>query len=568
MGGFGSFGKKGGMTMSKPRRDREAQMLNSTDDEEYEEEGGYSASGSGMGKRHGSSGGSGSKPSSPRDAHFTPRAARVGGGDDRSLASSPTTPTTRHHTLPPSLRRTHTSPPTQGGRYVKAIYDYATTQPDELPLKVGQVIEVKGEISADWLTGESGGRSGMFPAAYCEAYTPSPTSLGSFGTGGEGSVPVPLPPRRMPPASGSGPGITSGGGGAGAGGRTLPPITTQQLAPPQRTSSKGTNRSYAYNSMDDLTSGSDAEGFDDGDHNITASLSGGAQSPASRGLTPNSSYGVSPGPGAGAGVAAGASSGAMGRSRSSTVTSMSGKKGPAPPPPPSRRSASSTNVFSMASAQAAGEGSGTNNSLRARAGTVGSIYNGRLGVPGGNYMMGGGGGGRASGAGMGTGTGMDSSPEGSPFAGPASGSYSHSHSSASSRTNSALNVHTRSRAGTLGAEASPFGVSEDEREMLTDVETEDEARVGVVASTVPASASALAPAPSLAQLPARPGAGAGGMTRAMSGLKLPSASDNAAGGGTGGAVGECKDACGCDEFKQNLFKPKRHCASCYHVHDA
>ena len=179
--------------------------------------------------------------------------------------------------------------------------------------------------------------------------------------------------------------------------------------------------------------------------------------------------------------------------------------------------------------------------VRERAGTTTSIYNGRLGVPSPMSMSaapGGGGGSLARGR---AGT-TDSSPEGSPFAGPASGVQS----SASSRSTS---TYGQNRLGVPTAsgrqEASPFGASGDELEEMTD---DDQA-----------------PAPPLAQpRPAAP-AGREGMTRAMSGLKLPSASDNQAAAGAG--VGECSDGCGCDEFKQNLFKPKGNCASCYHVHE-
>lgn len=166
-----------------------------------------------------------------------------------------------------------------------------------------------------------------------------------------------------------------------------------------------------------------------------------------------------------------------------------------------------------------------------------SLHNGRLGVPG---------------AGLGR-AGMDSSPEGSPFAGPSSGLGS----SSSSRAGSVYghgngNGSGRVSAGkAVGQEASPFGASEDEDEILTD---DDYVRAEREPATVPT----------------RPSAGAGaGMTRAMSGLKLPSASDNAAGvgAGAGARVGECKEACGCDEYKQNLFKLKGNCASCYHLHE-
>lgn len=66
------------------------------------------------------------------------------------------------------MRRTHTTP--RNTRMVKMLYDFPGNEADGLPLKVGQVVEVQKEVSEDWWIGESEGRSGLFPSAYCEEY--------------------------------------------------------------------------------------------------------------------------------------------------------------------------------------------------------------------------------------------------------------------------------------------------------------------------------------------------------------------------------------------------------------
>lgn len=73
---------------------------------------------------------------------------------------------------PPPVRRLTT--PNPGVKYMKMLYDFAGDAADELPLRTGQIIEVKQEVSEDWWIGECEGRSGLFPKAYAEEYVPTP----------------------------------------------------------------------------------------------------------------------------------------------------------------------------------------------------------------------------------------------------------------------------------------------------------------------------------------------------------------------------------------------------------
>jgi len=63
------------------------------------------------------------------------------------------------------------------GQKVKAIYEYASQEPDDLSFPVGQVITITEEIDADWYEGEytdaSGSKqSGIFPNNFVEKYEP------------------------------------------------------------------------------------------------------------------------------------------------------------------------------------------------------------------------------------------------------------------------------------------------------------------------------------------------------------------------------------------------------------
>lgn len=423
MGGFGSFGRKAGAAAPKPRKERaydDRAALHSEEDADEEDDYARPPPREPYGRTRSSS------TLSAANQEVRNGVSLSGSGFSYESVDAPVR-------RAPSLKRTHTSPGNLNARYVKALFAYHATQVDELDLRVGQVIEVKTEISADWLTGESEGRSGMFPAAYCEEYVPTPRTAVPAG--------VP-PPRRLPP------GVT--------GSAAVPvPVPVPTLAPLRtNVSSRPTFTSpgsidYAGTSDSEMS-----QGYDDADHYATASLSMSAQpSAASASATPTT------------------------RSRSGTVTS---RKGPAPPPPPSRRSASSTNVL------AAAGGAGTPPIPRSRANTLGS----------------GGGSSRLGVAQPGSGYNMDSSPEGSPFGG-----------------------------------SSPFAVSEDEG-----------AGAGVRAG---------GGRPQQQQQQQQQA----GMTRAMSGLQLPSQVDR------GAEAGEpACGTCGCDDFTQNLFKGKGSCSTCYHAH--
>ncbi|KAI9632053.1 uncharacterized protein MKK02DRAFT_21407 [Dioszegia hungarica] len=276
---FGSFGRKSGLSVAtkskrKERYGDEGRLPSEPDDseEEYEE-----------------------RPVlSPRAQYALNGRARststMGSNNQVMQADSPT----QSSAVPPPMRRTYTTPASSNVRYVKALYAYAGTKPDELSLRQGMVVAVKSEISGDWWIGEGEGRSGMFPAAYTEPYVPSPTSTTA--------TPPPMPKRTLPPMA-----------GASGGGRTLPP-------PARTASSLATHHLPPSPSLDLSTSDSElSQGYDDADHYATASL---AANPVMESSTPAN------------------------RSRSSTIT---GKKAPPPPPPMSRRSQSSQNILGQAS---------------------------------------------------------------------------------------------------------------------------------------------------------------------------------------------------------------------------
>ena len=141
---------------------------------------------------------------------------------------------------PPSIRRVHTTPMRET-RVVKALYDFAGDGVDELPLRVGQLIEVKKEVSNDWYFGECNDRSGLFPSGYCENHNPIPII---------DPIP-PLPRRSVPPP------------------RTVPTSPLSDFA-----SESGRLRSASESGR--------FHGFSDAENYATASLSALAQPAASR----------------------------------------------------------------------------------------------------------------------------------------------------------------------------------------------------------------------------------------------------------------------------------------------
>ncbi|XP_003388698.1 PREDICTED: proline-serine-threonine phosphatase-interacting protein 1-like [Amphimedon queenslandica] len=73
----------------------------------------------------------------------------------------------------PQLPEAHYSVPRSGGDYVIALYDYDAQGDQEISLKEGDVLEVVGKEDDIWWCGKfinSGGKLGMFPAAYVEPY--------------------------------------------------------------------------------------------------------------------------------------------------------------------------------------------------------------------------------------------------------------------------------------------------------------------------------------------------------------------------------------------------------------
>ncbi|XP_015124075.1 SH3 domain-containing protein 19 isoform X1 [Diachasma alloeum] len=55
-----------------------------------------------------------------------------------------------------------------------ALYDFPVTQPDDLPLKEGDVVILKRQINDEWLEGQVGNRIGMFPANFVDIIVPLP----------------------------------------------------------------------------------------------------------------------------------------------------------------------------------------------------------------------------------------------------------------------------------------------------------------------------------------------------------------------------------------------------------
>jgi endophilin-A len=181
---------------------------------------------------------------------------------------------------PPRIRRTNTAP-ANSARYVRAKHEYAGGAHDELPLRVGQIVEIKQVVNDDWYIGESEGESGLFPSSYCEEHIVNPIT---------GAGAPPMPKRSLPPA-------------AGGASRTLaPPVSYRSPSP-------------GLGQYDHSESEFDSQGYDDADHYATAAIVSAPQAnPVSRNNTPSPAL-------------------------------VGGIKKKAPPPPPSRRSQSSSNIL-------------------------------------------------------------------------------------------------------------------------------------------------------------------------------------------------------------------------------
>jgi len=65
-----------------------------------------------------------------------------------------------------------------GRKRFRVIFDYNAEAPDELSLRVNDVVALIREDSPDWWTGEVNGRVGMFPTVFIDK-TPLPGALRS-----------------------------------------------------------------------------------------------------------------------------------------------------------------------------------------------------------------------------------------------------------------------------------------------------------------------------------------------------------------------------------------------------
>lgn len=72
----------------------------------------------------------------------------------------------------PASEEAAAAPATNGdiavGSQLRALYDYAGTQDDELSFKVGEIIVLSGKDDEVWWKGTLDGREGVFPATYVE----------------------------------------------------------------------------------------------------------------------------------------------------------------------------------------------------------------------------------------------------------------------------------------------------------------------------------------------------------------------------------------------------------------
>lgn len=238
-------------------------------------------------------------PDSPAASPSSSFAANGRARSQSTLSASRLTLASDASKVPP-MRRTITSPPNVGTRMVKALYDFPGTAADELPLRAGQIVEVKKEVSDDWWLGECDGHSGLFPKTYTEEYTAAASKA------------LPTRQRSIPPAPVRAPTR-----------RTMAPSAVPAVAPSSR----------PVPAQDETTSDSDLEsqGFDDGDLYATASLaSAPAPAPTARTRMPAKKSAPPPPPAKRSQSSSNISSSvstsflspptALGRARSSTLT--------------------------------------------------------------------------------------------------------------------------------------------------------------------------------------------------------------------------------------------------------
>ncbi|KAK4704747.1 hypothetical protein P7C70_g1463, partial [Phenoliferia sp. Uapishka_3] len=78
---------------------------------------------------------------------------------------------------PESTSRPATAAPPLASK-ARALYDFETESPDELPMRKGDVVKIIGRTWPTWWEGELRGRRGIFPTSYIEEIAePLPTSL-------------------------------------------------------------------------------------------------------------------------------------------------------------------------------------------------------------------------------------------------------------------------------------------------------------------------------------------------------------------------------------------------------
>jgi hypothetical protein len=72
---------------------------------------------------------------------------------------------------PPPAVPSRSLPPVPGGMAqprAKGLWDFATVQPNELPFRTGDVLNIVDASSGDWWTAEFNGRQGLIPANYVQ----------------------------------------------------------------------------------------------------------------------------------------------------------------------------------------------------------------------------------------------------------------------------------------------------------------------------------------------------------------------------------------------------------------
>ncbi|KAH7884687.1 SH3 domain-containing protein [Phlebopus sp. FC_14] len=119
----------------------------------------------------------------------------------------------------PSVASDHSVPPNPAPPKVeeaRAIWEWTSQDPNDLPLTPGEIVEVINETNADWWTGRNkSGRQGLFPSNYVEKLPQAPPpqlspisfpefpksqiSLDSKSGSVEHRYPSPAPPQHYSP---------------------------------------------------------------------------------------------------------------------------------------------------------------------------------------------------------------------------------------------------------------------------------------------------------------------------------------------------------------------------------